>query len=267
MPKFSPPRREEQTYFQSIWKALSYYFKHEEVSTKVLTIPQWLEAYAKQAAERMVTGLLSLNSRSWREAARESGQGLRLHAALSREMLGPSGERVRALVRENAALIKSLPLKVARQVTAEAQRAQEGGKRAEALTGRIRGVSRARAMLIARTEVSKASTALTQARAEELDLPWYVWRSSEDQRVRPSHRKMDGVLIQWTNPPSPERLIGEKKAPPPYNAGNIWMCRCYAEPLLRLDQVKWPHRTYVNSQIMYLTRSQFERINLQRRAA
>lgn len=257
-------------YFRSIWKALSYYFKCEEVAretARLLTVPQWLEAYAKQAAERMVTGLLSLNARSWREAARESGQGLRLHAALSRELRGPVGERVRSLVAENASLISSLPLKIARQVTAEAARAGEGGERAEAFTGRISGVSRTRAMLIARTEISKASTALTQARAESLDLPWYVWRTSEDQRVRPAHRKMDNVLIRWNNPPSPERLAGQKNAPAPYNAGNIFNCRCYAEPLLRLDQVNWPHRVYANSNITWMTRSQFERINDLRRVA
>lgn len=258
------------SYFQSIWKALSYYFQREEVApapnAQVLTVPQWLELYAKQAAERMVTGLLSLNSRSWREAARESGQGPRLSAALSRELRGPVGERVRSLVAANAELIKSLPPKVARQTALAAARAGEGGERAESFVGSIKSVSRARAMLIARTEISKASTALTQARAEDLDLPWYVWRTSEDQRVRPAHKRMEGVLVRWVNPPSPERLVGQRNAPAPYNAGNVWNCRCYAEPLLRLDQVSWPHRVYLNSSIQYLTRSQFECVNLRRAA-
>lgn len=266
MANWSPPRKEELNYFVSIWKAVSYYFKHEDVNAKVLTIPEWLEAYAKQAAERMVTGLLSLNARSWREAVRESGQGALLHRALSHEMSGPSGERVRALVAENAKLIKSLPLKVARQVTAEAARAQAGGGRAASFVGLVPSATRARAMLIARTEISKASTALTEARAEGLDLPWYVWRTSEDERVRPSHRKMANVLIRWDNPPSPERLIGEKSKLGHYNAGNCPNDRCYAEPLITLGQVKWPHRVYLGNSIQHLTRSQFERLDLRRAA-
>jgi hypothetical protein len=265
-PRFQPPRKEELSYFQSIWKAVSRYFKHEDISARVLTVPEWLEAYAKQAAERMVTGLLSLNARSWREAARESGQGALLHRALSRELSGPSGERVRALVAENANLIKSLPLKIARQVTAEAARAQSSGGRAASFASSVPSASRARAILIARTEVSKASTALTEARAESLDLPWYVWRTSEDERVRPSHRKMANVLIRWDNPPAPERLTGEKSTLGHYNAGNCPNDRCYAEPLITLGQVKWPHRVYLGNSIQYLTRSQFERLDLRRAA-
>ena len=54
--------------------------------------------------------------------------------------------------------------------------------------------SRASARLIARTEVSKTTTALTKARCNNLDIHWYVWRTAEDgNRVRKSHRIMNGV--------------------------------------------------------------------------
>lgn len=58
-------------------------------------------------------------------------------------------------------------------------------------------------------------------------------------RVRKSHRIMEGVLVNWNMPPSPERLAGEKDVGN-YHAGNIWNCRCYPEPLISVDDIRWP---------------------------
>ena len=121
-------------------------------------------------------------------------------------------------------------------------------------------ISKSRISLIARTESSKASTALTEARAESLNLPWYVWRTSKDARVRSSHRHMDGVLIAWAEAPSPEALKGLKSYGT-YQAGNTFNCRCYPEPLIYLDQVSWPHKVYHNGTIREMTRSAFKKIN------
>lgn len=262
------PRRVESSYWRSLIDMLDRYFREEPLTAaKVLAIPEWLARYARQAAERMVLGLLSLNARSWRAAAAESMQGQKVFRALREELRGPSGIRVRALVAENAKLISSLPGKVAQQVTARASEQYFSGERAKELAKTIKGVSAARARMIAVTEVSKASSALTRARAESLDLPWYVWKTSEDERVRPSHRKMSNVLVRWDHPPAPERLIGQKSSLGHYNAGNAPHDRCYGEPLITLNQVRWPHRVYVGGEIRYMTRSQFERLNVGRVAA
>ena len=118
---------------------------------------------------------------------------------------------------------------------------------------------KASARLIARTEVCKTQAALTQARAEQLDIRWYVWRTEEDERVRDSHRNMNDVLVAWSNPPSPEALIGEKSVGS-YHAGCIWNCRCYAEPLVELEDIDWPHNVYYNSVIQRMTLEKFKEI-------
>jgi hypothetical protein len=70
---------------------------------------------------------------------------------------------------------------------------------------------------------------------------------------------MEGVLVCWNNPPSPEMLIGEKNVGY-YHAGNIYNCRCYPEVVIKLDFISWPHKVYYNGTIQTMTRKQFETI-------
>lgn len=249
-------KRVEINFAADILRLLGVYFNPAE-KAKVIDFEAWFLKYAWQASQRMVTGLLVHNSRTWRQAARESMKGGVFYQALQNEMRGSVGGRVRALVQQNASLISTLPYEIAEQVTrAIARRAQQGERAAP--IGLLSGIARSRAQLIARTETSKATTALTQARSEYLGIQWYVWRTSEDQRVRKSHRLMEGVLINWTDPPSPEKLFHEKNPPAPYQAGNIYNCRCYPEPLMRLDQVSWPHRVYMGGVIRMMTLAKFK---------
>ncbi|WP_414859012.1 phage minor head protein [Paenibacillus elgii] len=120
--------------------------------------------------------------------------------------------------------------------------------------------SEASADLIARTETSKASSALTRARSESMGIYWYVWRTSDDSRVRDAHALMEGVLVKWTNPPSPERLDGEKRTYGHYHCGGIFNCRCYAEPVIDLDLIAWPAKVYYGGRIQKMSRKQFESI-------
>jgi SPP1 gp7 family putative phage head morphogenesis protein len=231
-----------------------------------LTAAGWFKEFAFAAASNMVTGLNVGQCRTWREAARESMQGPRLYAALQNEMHGPIGFRVASLVRNNAFLIRSLPSALASETTAYVAREQQKGRRSGDIADDLRqwfpDMARSRVKLIARTETSKASTALTEARSEELGLKHYVWTSSKDQRVRPSHRfmaKLGGVICSWNDPPSPEALIGIKSSLGAYSAGNCPNCRCFPSVLLRLSQVEWPHRVYEYGRIKIMTRVEFSR--------
>lgn len=257
-------RRAEQDYAAALWNAWIQAGKGVTggIVARALSTGEFLAAYARQAALRMVTGVYFQGARTWREAARESGRTAQLYAALQKEMSGPVGARVRELVRRNAELISTFPSIVARRAVASGAAAQAlAGGRAEEFRGWLTGVARSRAQLIARTEVGKASAALTQARAEELDLPWYVWRTSQDERVRASHRKMDGVLFRYDDPPAPEALAGIKSNLGHYHAGEAPNCRCYAEPVVRFERLSWPRRCYINKRIQSLTLAQFKLFN------
>lgn len=271
---WSPTRRLETGYETLLRQIFDRVVKQESagvpnIADLLMRLSQsdLLESLAHKAAYQMVTGLAVQNARTWREAARQSMRGREIYAALQREMNGPVGIRIEQLVRENAKLITNIPRELARRITHEVMEESQAGRRAEAIATDLRKqfprMAASRIQLISRTEVSKASGALTQARAENLGLLWYVWRSSEDSRVRPSHRFMDrdgGIIIAFREPPSPEALVGEKSTLGHYHAGDCPNCRCYREPLLRLNQVQWPHRVYTGDRVVWMSRAAFERI-------
>lgn len=218
--------------------------------------------YALAAARRMITGLYIGNRRTWREAAREAMRGREIYEMLQAEMTGPVGDRVRELIEQNADLITSFPLDIAKRANSFIREEAEKGRRASAIADdlieQFPDMAESRINLIARTETSKASTALTRARSEELGTVAYVWRSSKDARVRRSHRRMDGVIVLWNDPPSPEELDREKRSYGRYHAGDTFNCRCFPVPLLRLDRIQWPARVHVDGEIRRMTRHGFE---------
>lgn len=219
------------------------------------------ERFITSSVKRMVTGLNQGNSRTWREAAKKATKGKMLYQALMEELDKGTHRIIENQVIENVSLIKTLPMDVADKVVRDIEEATYKGKRASEMEKMIRSKTnqhaRASARLIARTEVSKTTTALTKARSQELDLHWYVWRTALDgDRVRKSHRNMEDVLVNWNEPPSPEQLVGEKNVGY-YHAGNIWNCRCYPEPLLDVDDVTWPHKVYTNGTITKVSKQKF----------
>lgn len=221
-------------------------------------------SFVYSAVRRMVTPIAIQNMKTWRKAAKKSTKNPYLYKLLMREINNGLKNDINIQIEENANLIKTLPTDIAKKVTKDIEEMALKGMRASEIAKVIREQtdkhSRASAKLIARTEVSKTTTALTKARCDNLDLHWYVWRTAEDgDRVRKSHRIMEGVLVNWNEPPSPEALAGEKSVGN-YHAGNIWNCRCYPEPLIEIDDISWPHKVYTNGKIQTIGKMQFEQM-------
>lgn len=57
-----------------------------------------------------------------------------------------------------------------------------------------------------------------KAAADARPTPSYVWRTREDEKVRPSHAANDGVIFAWDAPPTTG------------HPGEDFGCRCIAEP-------------------------------------
>jgi SPP1 gp7 family putative phage head morphogenesis protein len=267
---WQPPQRIENQYSWAINALIDMLFDRIdwEDPLSFLRIDQFTESKtflraAENIATRMVTAVAVHNAQNWREAAMKGTKGREIYQALQQEMHGPIGDLVRAQIDRNAFYITSTPLDISRQLTAYILEQQQRGRRAEDIAEdlqlKVTRLTKSRINLIARTEVAKASTALTRARSHELGLDWYVWRTAKDARVRDSHRHMDGVLISWTDPASPELLIGEKNQGK-YAPGETYNCRCYPEPLISTNYLSWPMKVYGGGVIRRMTKSQFESV-------
>jgi SPP1 gp7 family putative phage head morphogenesis protein len=271
-PEFGPTQRLQRAYEQGI-RAITGRVLVAQRPEQSFT--QWLTELAhrsnqpdiQQASEllarRMVFFTQKSNYRTWREAASRTTHSKQLHQLLEAEMRGATGARVTQLVRENAKLISSLSLDAATTLTDEILRAQQTGARpktvAKMAAKRFPELLRSRTNLISRTETAKASSALTQARCERLSIEWYQWESSKDQRTRESHKNMHGVIVPWSQAPSPEVLVSEKSQGA-YQAGEIYNCRCLVIPILTLDDISFPARVYWQGGIKRMTKQDFKRV-------
>jgi SPP1 gp7 family putative phage head morphogenesis protein len=225
------------------------------------TDPQ-LGQRATEIALRVIRAVAQANGQSWRRAANKSRRARRIYDLLQSELADAGVQQeFRSLLTRNAELIRSLPAELANWATSYVARQQQRGRRAKAieqeLSAKLPQLAASRVRLIARTEVSKAETAITRVRSERIGAHWYQWVTSKDKRVRPSHRNLDGVVVAWSDPPAPEQLIGEQSSLGHYHAGEAPNCRCICLPVISLDEIHWPARCYLNGVIRRLSRAEF----------
>lgn len=199
----------------------------------VPTLTQVLEGYAKLLepwAERTAARMLADVDARDREAWRRLGNDIstQLHRDLQNT---PVGLQMRELLAEQVGLIKSLPIEAAKRVHKLTLEGLSDSTRAAALKAEILRsgeVTESRAMLIARTEVARTASMLTQTRAKAAGSTHYIWRTSHDGDVRPGHKAMEGKVCEWANPPA----VNENGRIMHHGPGEIWNCRCWPEALL-----------------------------------
>lgn len=180
--------------------------------------------WARSVAEYMVADVARRNAKAWREQGAEMSRGLRAEIEQA-----PIGAVYQSLMAEQVDLITSLPRDAAERVNRLATESMIDGERSGSIQEEIMRtgqVSENRARMIARTEVSRAATTLTQARATYAGSDGYIWRTVGDLDVRHTHRKMEGKFVRWDSPPKTDASLA------PYHAGAGPNCRCFPEPVL-----------------------------------
>jgi SPP1 gp7 family putative phage head morphogenesis protein len=183
-----------------------------------------IEPWARAVSRRMLADASRRDEREWRKMSDKMSGLIRGETRRN----NPVGRALRQLHDEQVALITSLPLEAAQRVHELTIKNLTTGGRSKEIAAEIMKsgkVARSRANLIARTEVARSSSLLTQVRAEQIGSEGYVWRTSLDQDVRPAHKKMEGKFVRWDSPP---RLEDGTVT----HAGQIYNCRCYPEPVI-----------------------------------
>lgn len=223
---------------------------------------EW-DNFCEQTSQNLVHNMYVSNARTWREAARKSSNGGKILQLLNTEFI--NNPQFLELVNASKNDIKTLPgsisakvVKKAQDLTLEGVRYSDAIKDIQAL---IPSYSKASATLIARTQIAKTQAAITQVRSQQLGVNWYTWYTVGGPLVRSSHRHMHGVLCNFNSPPNPEALAGKGKSVSFYNPGGIYNCRCYAEPLISIDDIKkWPAKVHYGNRIVYMTKRRFMEI-------
>jgi SPP1 gp7 family putative phage head morphogenesis protein len=142
--------------------------------------------------------------------------------------------QVNASIETNIGLIKSIPEQYHGKLRRIINEGIERGDDAFSLRQQINElgqVTERRARFIARDQTAKLNSAITEARQTRVGVTHYFWRTSMDERVRPSHLDKEGVRFAWDSPPADTG-----------HPGQDFNCRCSAEPDLSglLDTVRPP---------------------------
>lgn len=181
-----------------------------------------LTGWATVTGKKMVEAVALEDEKQWRARANE------MSAAIREELrAAPIGVELTARLAEQVHYIKSIPLDAAQRVHEFTLRALEDSGRAKEYAKEIERteeVSASRATLIARTEVARTASLLTQTRAMAIGSLGYIWRTVEDGDVRDSHREMADKYVRWDDPPTVDKMVG--------HAGQFPNCRCYPEPVI-----------------------------------
>ena len=181
-----------------------------------------LKPWAKRTALRMLNEVNHRDIQAWKATASIMSR------EINKEILTADvGNTFKRLMDEQVDLITSIPLEASQRLHRLTIEGLADSKRASEVIGEIMRsghVAESRAKTIARTETSRTATAFTQARALHVGSQGYVWRTSKDADVRPSHKAMNGKFVRWDDPPTLDKMTG--------HAGCLPNCRCWTEVVI-----------------------------------
>lgn len=101
---------------------------------------------------------------------------------------------------QNAQLINNLTDNELYRVSGIVQRGLQEGVTYDDIAKDIQqsfGITRRHAKLIARDQTTKLNGSLTKLRQQNLGVTQYRWMTAGDERVRKSHRVLDGKICRW----------------------------------------------------------------------
>jgi hypothetical protein len=178
-----------------------------------------LRPWALSITQKMHLDISNRDLKAWTDLGRSVGHELRprlLHTDIV----------LRNLLSEQVDLITGLPLEAYNRVSGYTQRMFSEGTDYTDEILRTGSVIMGRSNFLAITSARRASSLITETRAESVGSTSYIWRTRLDTNVRQLHRELEGQVILWGSPP----VSGDKGQRA--HAGAIYLCRCWPEPIL-----------------------------------
>lgn len=100
-------------------------------------------------------------------------------------------------------------------------------------------VTKSKAKFLARQETSLFMSKFRRERFLDSGAVYYRWSTSKDQRVRLDHKKLDGKIFMFGEPPVVDTSTGRRAEP-----GEDYGCRCLAIPIVA-TKIRKVHGEYV----------------------
>lgn len=176
-----------------------------------------------RAAGEQVKSLLALegqrHTKQFMTSARRAF-GIDLGSVIAEADLG---DYLEAAALRNASLIRGMADDILKRVAQETTGSLIAGESAKTLQARLKKqleISDSRARLIARDQAGKLTADLNGIRQQQAGIESYIWRTSQDERVRPRHAQLQGKEYKWGEP------TGAEDGLPP---GQPIQCRCSAQ--------------------------------------
>lgn len=186
--------------------------------------------------------IADFNERAWKRTIARNLTGV--------DVFGPNRwlfKLVREWSEENAKLITSIPkqfLDNVARMSSDAARAGTPVKQFAVELKKTYDLTKARSRLIARTETAKLNSQVTQQRQENLGITEYVWRTSGDERVRYSHKVLNGKICKWDDPTVYKDSLEDKAWKSRGGIGGTmthpgmdFQCRCHSQAVINLDEL------------------------------
>lgn len=134
------------------------------------------------------------------------------------------------LIRSNASAFTSKINTIVEQAVVNGTSPSELKKEIQRATT---GLSDAKCKLLARDQIGKLQGQISQAQMTEVGLEMYIWSTSGDERVRDSHREMEGLLCRWDDssvysPDGGKTWIDRPSGAIDMHPGQDIQCRCVA---------------------------------------
>lgn len=136
-------------------------------------------------------------------------------------------EQLQKWTDENVELISSIPEDTLEKMKDIVYDGFASGKTTTRMVKEIQrayDISRHRAELIARDQTAKLNGQIQRAQQQDAGITEYIWSTTGDERVRRSHKELNGKKFSWND--APTNSDGRKCHP-----GEDYQCRCIGRPI------------------------------------
>lgn len=175
----------------------------------------------RKKLEKLAKQMQRMTAQEWKKAVKQS-LGINIYEDYYMGDFYRDG--LTRWIEENVRLIKTIPEDSLGEMEKLVREAYENGMTTTELMKKIQKqykMDKGHARFIARDQISKLNGQIQRAQQQDAGIEEFTWCTCGDERVRSSHKALEGIVFKWNDPPN--GLI----------PGQDFNCRCIGRPVFR----------------------------------